>query len=293
MDTIQKGILSEVPRLARYMFFNLTDVSLVKECLSDLQEIVDGELTVVGMGLSLVQALNVPINGLENLSFDSTAGIDVPTTPCGLWLWLRGDDRGEIYHRSRVLEDILATSFELIEVVDSFQFEDSRDLSGYEDGTENPEGEEAIAAAIVAGQGAGMDGSSFVAIQQWLHDLDTFNALEEHEQDNVFGRHLSDNEEFDEAPESAHVKRAAQESYEPEAFMLRRSMPWAEGMNAGLMFVAFGKSFTAFKAVLNRMLGHEDGIQDALFSFTRPLSSAYFWCPPMKDGKLDLSALGV
>jgi putative iron-dependent peroxidase len=89
------------------------------------------------------------------------------------------------------------------------------------------------------------------------------------------------------------VKRAAQESYEPEAFMLRRSMPWAEGMNAGLMFVAFGKSFTAFKAVLNRMLGHEDGIQDALFSFTRPLSSAYFWCPPMKDGKLDLSALGV
>ena len=293
MQTIQKGILSEVPRLARYMYFNLMDASIVKECLSDLQEVVDGELTVVGMGLSLVGVLGSPVAGLENLSFDAAAGIDVPTTPCALWLWLRGDDRGEIYHRSRMLEDILSISFELTDVVDSFQFEDSRDLSGYVDGTENPAGDEAIAAAIVQGQGAGMDGSSFVAVQQWLHDLDSFGALAENEQDNVFGRHVSDNEEFDEAPASAHVKRAAQESYEPEAFMLRRSMPWAEGMDAGLMFVAFGKSFAAFETVLNRMLGHEDGIQDALFSFTRPLTSAYFWCPPVNDGRLDLSSLGM
>lgn len=293
MQTIQKGILSEVPRLARYMYFNLMDASIVKECLSDLQEVVDGELTVVGMGPSLVGVLGSPVAGLENLSFDAAAGIDVPTTPCALWLWLRGDDRGEIYHRSRMLEDILSISFELTDVVDSFQFEDSRDLSGYVDGTENPAGDEAIAAAIVQGQGAGMDGSSFVAVQQWLHDLDSFGALAENEQDNVFGRHVSDNEEFDEAPASAHVKRAAQESYEPEAFMLRRSMPWAEGMDAGLMFVAFGKSFAAFETVLNRMLGHEDGIQDALFSFTRPLTSAYFWCPPVNDGRLDLSSLGM
>jgi len=113
------------------------------------------------------------------------------------------------------------------------------------------------------------------------------------QQDDSIGRHVSDNEEFDEAPESAHVKRAAQESFEPEAFMLRRSMPWAEGMNAGLVFVAFGHSFDAFEAVLNRMLGKDDSISDALFEFTRPVSGAYFWCPPLKAGKLDLSVLGL
>ncbi|MCK4710133.1 MAG: Dyp-type peroxidase, partial [Gammaproteobacteria bacterium] len=102
-----------------------------------------------------------------------------------------------------------------------------------------------------------------------------------------------DNEEFDEAPESAHVKRSAQENFSPEAFMLRRSMPWAEGMSGGLNFVAFGHNFDAFEAVMNRMSGNEDGIPDALFNFTRPLSGSYFWCPPMKGGEVDLSVLDI
>ena len=75
--------------------------------------------------------------------------------------------------------------------------------------------------------------------------------------------------------------------------MLRHSMPWAEDTDGGLVFVAFGKSFDAFEAILRRMLGLEDGIQDALFSFTQPISGSYFWCPPMQDSELDLSALGM
>ena len=75
--------------------------------------------------------------------------------------------------------------------------------------------------------------------------------------------------------------------------MLRRSMPWTEGAAAGLVFVAFGRSFDAFEAQLRRMVGVDDGITDALFRFTRPVSGSYFWCPPVKDGKLDLSALGL
>jgi len=40
------------------------------------------------------------------------------------------------------------------------------------------------------------------------------------------------------------------------------------------------------------MVGAEDGITDALFKFTQPISGSYFWCPPMTGAKLDLSALG-
>lgn len=293
MSHIQKGILSEETRLARYLSFNISDERFIKESLADLKELVDGESVVAGFGLSLVKALDSNITGLHTMPADSVTGIDIPSTPNALWLWLRGDDRGELYHRSHMLEDILATSFELDDVVDSFQFDANRDLSGYEDGTENPEGDEAINAAIVSNEGEGLDGSSFVAVQQWLHDIDKFSVMEEQQQDDIFGRHISDNEEFDEAPESAHVKRAAQESFDPEAFVLRRSMPWAEGMDAGLVFVAFGKSLDAYEAILNRMLGKEDGIQDGLFQFTRPVTGAYYWCPPMKDGKLDLTAVNI
>jgi len=41
------------------------------------------------------------------------------------------------------------------------------------------------------------------------------------------------------------------------------------------------------------MAGLDDGIVDALFTYSRPVTGAYFWCPPLKDGKLDLRALGL
>ena len=58
------------------------------------------------------------------------------------------------------------------------------------------------------------------------------------------------------------------------------------------MFVAFGASVDAFERQLRRMCGLDDGIVDALFRFTRPISGAYYWCPPVRDGALDLRALG-
>jgi len=167
--------------------------------------------------------------------------------------------------------------------------------SGYEDGTENPKDNAALEAGFVSGRGSGLDGSSFVAIQRWIHDLDRFESMRPEDQDSSIGRRKSDNVELADAPASSHVKRTAQESFQPTAFLLRRSMPWADKHDQGLLFVAFGKSFDAFEAQLRRMVGAEDGIADDgiaddLFRFSRPVSGCYFWCPPMKDGQLDLSA---
>lgn len=297
MSLAQPGILKEENKLARYLFFSfdpsITQETSIRSSLETLALNIDGENAVVGIGQSLVNFLGQDIPGLHTFEAQTGKGIDIPSTPAALWCWLRGDDRGEIFHRSRQIESLLASTFILDNVVDSFAYDTNRDLSGYEDGTENPTGEEAIETAVVKGQGPGLDGSSFVAVQQWLHDFEILNAMTTEHRDDVIGRHISDNEEFDEAPESAHVKRSAQESYEPEAFILRRSMPWSEGMEGGLIFTAFGKSFDAYEAILNRMLGNEDGISDALFTFTRPISGAYFWCPPIKDGKLDLSKLNL
>jgi putative iron-dependent peroxidase len=147
--------------------------------------------------------------------------------------------------------------------------------------------------AGVHGQGAGLDGGSFVAVQQWLHDFANFERMSPQQQDQAIGRRRSDNLELADAPASAHVKRTAQESFDPEAFVLRRSMPWAEGQRAGLVFVAFAAAYDAFEAQLQRMIGVDDGITDALFGFTRPLGGAYFWCPPLRAGRLDLRALGL
>lgn len=292
MDITQPGILAEETKMARYLEFAIDSEADIRTALQALASKNVTENIVIGLGQSLVDMLGKNISGLSTMPAQTGSGIDIPSTPAALWCWLRGNDRGEIFHHSRQIENMLAPGFVITNVIDSFQYSENRDLSGYEDGTENPEGDEAIQAAIVQNLGAGLDGSSFVAVQQWVHDFDTFDEMSTNEQDDVIGRHISDNEEFEEAPESAHVKRTAQESFEPEAFILRRSMPWAEGMDAGLIFVSFGHCFAAFEAILNRMLGKEDAISDALFTFTRPISGAYFWCPPVKDRKLDLSAIG-
>lgn len=293
MQLTQAGILAEETKLARYLVFTIDSEVDIAAALQRLAALTSTTDMVVGLGPSLVNALDKTIPGLRIMNAQASHGIDIPSTPTALWCWLRGNDRGELFHRSRELESRLAPGFVLSDVTDSFQYDQNRDLSGYEDGTENPEGEDAIQAAVIQNQGEGLDGGSFVAVQQWLHDFEAFDEMTTNEQDDAIGRHVSDNEEFDEAPESAHVKRSAQENFVPEAFMLRRSMPWAEGMDSGLMFVAFGHSFSAFEAIQNRMLGKDDGIVDALFTFTRPITGAYYWCPPVKAGKLDLSTIGI
>jgi len=288
----QSGILANLTMQSRYLTFSVADSTNLKACLADLvKDARDNR--VVGIGQSLVQALGKRVPGLDVFPALSANGIDIPSTPSALWCWLKGTDRGELYHESRELMALLEPAFVLDDVIDAFKFKDSRDLSGYEDGTENPVGDDAVASAIVTGQGKGLDGSSFVAVQQWLHDLDVMSAMDDAQRDDLIGRHIADNEEFDEAPASAHVKRSAQESFEPEAFMLRRSMPWTEGTQAGLMFIAFGHSFYAYNTIMKHMVGSDDGVVDGLFTFTRPVTGAYYWCPPVSNGELDLSLLGI
>jgi porphyrinogen peroxidase len=293
MQNAQPGILAPVPKAGRHLLFSSAPGGNPADALKQLADEVDGNHTVVGLGQSLVLAAGGNVAGLRAFPVHTARGIDVPSTPFALWAWLKGDDRGELVHRTRMIQRAMAPSLSLDRVIDTFMYGESRDLSGYEDGTENPEGDDATEAAILQNENPGLGGSSFVAVQQWIHSLDTFEAMSQIERDHTFGRRRSDNEEIDDAPESAHVKRTAQETFSPEAFVLRRSMPWSNEKEEGLVFVAFGKSFDAFEAQLNRMVGAEDGITDALFRWTRPVTGSYFWCPPIKDGHLDLSALGL
>jgi putative iron-dependent peroxidase len=297
----QPGILDAVPAVARFVNFTIagdsTTADAIRQAFTRLSPLANGSDVVLGIGPSLVKALGADVPGLHEFPDFSGHGVKVPSTPGTLWCWIRGDDLGELLHLTRKVQKALAPAFAVRHVVDAFRHSWSgthgRDLTGYEDGTENPEGEKAIEAAFALGQGEGMDGSSFVAVQQWLHDLDAFEALADDAANHHFGRDRKTNEELEDSPEDAHVKRTAQESFEPEAFMLRRSMPWMMSMQAGLMFVAFGKSLYAFEAQMKRMAGQEDGITDAIFRISKPVNGSYYWCPPMRDGKLDLRQLGL
>ena len=300
MVECQPAVLAEVPKLGRYVFFSLAPVSadLVRSALTRLAALADGTQVLVGLGPELVQLLGAEVPGLRGFTALSGPGVLVPATPSALCCWLRGDDLGDLMHLTRRLQQALAPGFTLDQVIDAFRHGrgpqgHGLDLTGYEDGLENPVDDAALEAALVQGAGPGFDGSSFMVVQQWRHNLDAFEAMSPEQQDHTVGRRRSDSEELDDAPESAHVKRTAQESFTPEAFVLRRSMPWVQGEQAGLVFVAFGRSFDAFEVQMRRMAGLDDGLVDAMFAISRPVTGAHFWCPPVLGGRLDLRRVGL
>lgn len=294
----QASILAPRPNVAHHLTYELSHPEAARDALARLAEFADGGKIVVGIGLSLVQLLGKTIAGLKSHPQITSCGIDTPSTPCALWCWLRADDGGELLFLSRKIDQTLAPAFRRTESQRLFLYTaDHRDLSGYVDGTENPTGEDAVEAAIVAGQGAGLDGGSFVVVQKWLHDFKEIKAIEAggpSKMDDVMGRTMAGDVELAHKPPSSHVARTDQESFDPPAHVVRRNMPWADDdLQGGVMFICFGDSFDAFEVQWHRMLGMDDGITDALFRFTRPLTGAYFWCPPVLSGKLDLRALGM
>ena len=285
--TYQPAILAPCTAVGRSLLFRIAPEGDVAGALRRLREEVAPDCGVVGIGEPTVLALGHTIEGLRTFPAFSGAACSIPSTQEALCFLLRGPDRGIVFDLTQQIREMVGEAFLLVDVNDTFVYHGNKDLTRFEDGTENPQDDAAVAAAIRE------DGSSFLVIQRWIHDLVRFRSLAEERREMLIGRRAESNEEIEDAPDSAHVKRAAQETYDPPAFMVRRSMPWANATQEGLEFIAHVESLDRYERVLRRMIGHDDGIVDGLFSFSRPVNGGYYWCPPVKGKRLALDALGL
>lgn len=281
----QPGILADVPPAGRHLTFDLRVGGDPHKALRNLRDAAP-QSCVVGLGPSLLRLLGADVAGMRVFPALAGNGVQAPSTQNALWVFIRQDSTSECFDAAREIQGALGADFLLDEEIGTFVYRGGHDLSGYEDGTENPKGDAARHAAIVAD--GPLAGSSFAGLQRWLHDLPRFATFKQLDRDDAIGRRFKDNEELPDAPVSAHVKRSAQESYEPPAYMVRRSMPWSEGGKHGLYFLAFGADLDRFERVLRHMVGLDDGVVDGLFGFTRPLTGGYYWCPPIDGGRLVL-----
>jgi putative iron-dependent peroxidase len=288
----QPSVLAPPPPSARYLTFSAVASRDARAALARLRDAaVEG--CVVALGEPLTLALGKPVAGLRAFPALCGPSLAFPSTQGALWCFAGGRDASEVHDRSRALCAAVGDAFHLDEETACFLYKGGRDLSGFVDGTENPVDEAAVEAAIVRGKGEGLDGSSFVAVQRYVHDLAGLEGLPKPARDHVIGRDRETNEELEDAPDTAHVKRTAQEDFDPPVFMVRRSMPWGGAKEQGLYFVAYGESLDRFERALRRMAGLDDGVVDRLLSFTRATTGGYYWCPPLRGGKLDLRAVGV
>ena len=248
----------------------------------------DPGVAILGIGEPLLKSLSFTLPALRPFPSLAGPGVSIPSSQGSLWTFATAGSRSELFDIAEAFVALFDHDFSLEDRMETFTYREGRDLSGYVDGTENPSGERAFSISIADGRSAPR-GSSFVAVQRWAHNLDILHAHSRSEQDRIIGREMASNREIDDAPISAHIKRSAQESFSPDATIYRKSMPWATGERKGLEFIAFGSSLDPFERILRRMAGTEDGVRDALFTFSTPLTGSYYWCPPVSGARLDLS----
>ncbi len=287
----QPAVLSPPPARGRVVTLRRRVDGDPRAALARLAAGWDPEWGAVGLGSPLVRALGAEVAGLRPFPSLDTP-FEIPVTQGDLWISVRGADSTEVFDRGEQVVTLLDDDFAIADAKETFCYAGGRDLTGYEDGTANPPAEEAEAVAI-CGADTATPGASFVAVQRWVHDLAAFRRRDEAERDAMIGRRHADNEEIEDAPESSHVKRTAQELYTPEAFMMRRSQPFADATECGLEFIAYCRTLDAFERMMKHMAGLDDGVTDALFAFSRPTRSGYYWIPPVRDGRLDLSSVGI
>lgn len=166
-----------------------------------------------------------------------------------------------------------------------FRYFDGRDITGFIDGTENPQFPDDRAEVALLGEDSGIfqDGS-FIFAQRYAHNLEKWKKLKVDTQEQVMGRTKLESIELDDKvkPENAHVARTVVEDEEGEEMeILRHSLPYGDGRgDQGLFFIAYTKNLKIIDAMLERMFGTSgDGIHDRLLHFVTPLDGAYYFAP--------------
>jgi putative iron-dependent peroxidase len=165
-----------------------------------------------------------------------------------------------------------------------FRYFDERDLLGFVDGTENPRGEAALNAALVAGEDPHFAGGSYVIIQKYLHDVSRWNALSTEAQERIIGRKkLSDIELTDDVkPTSAHNALTTIEENGTEVKILRDNMPFGNAGQGefGTYFIGYCRTPRTTEQMLQNMfVGRPPGNYDRLLDFSRAVTGSLFFAP--------------
>ncbi|HTH16406.1 MAG TPA: Dyp-type peroxidase [Magnetospirillum sp.] len=256
-----------LPKLAAAMAENLAEPALV---------------CALGVGAQAWEAVMGGPMPKGLMPFEPLADGDrqAPATPADLFLHIHSPRHDANLMLARAFVRSLASGADLVEEVMGFKHLGGRDLTGFVDGTENPEGDERAEVALVAD--ASFAGGSFVSIQRYVHDLAKWDALPVPSQELAVGRTKETDEELDDEvkPPTAHIARVVIEEDGEELEILRHSLPYGGTRESGLYFVAYGATPEPFRKMLTRMVVRDgDGHFDRLLDFTKPVTGATFFTP--------------
>jgi putative iron-dependent peroxidase len=272
---------------------------VVRELLPDVEglrrsvgfRVPEGELTcVIGLGSELWDRLFGAPRPADLHPLPSFAGDkhEAVATPGDLLFHIRAHRFDLCFELAQHLTERLAGAAQVIDEVHGFRSFDMRDVLGFVDGTENPEGESAVDAVLIGDEDPEFAGGSYVVVQKYVHELGNWDALAVEEQERVIGRtKLNDIELSDEVkPANSHVAlNTITDEDGEERQIVRFNMPFGRvgTREFGTYFIGYARDPDVIEQMLTNMfVGDPPGNYDRILDFSRAITSTLFYVPPLE-----------
>ena len=294
--TAQSVILPLPSDHARFIVLRLKDLSIpeLKEKIADLLSTRDRLITqyphaqiktAIAFGAELwAQIYTQAPKGFKPLA-PIQGSFEMPVKPADVLIHIAAQRTDICFALSQAFFEGITDKVDVLDERVCFRNFDGRDLTGFIDGTENPQFPDDRAEVALLGEDHGIfsDGS-FVFAQRYAHNLEKWKQLKVDTQEQVIGRTKLESIELDDEvkPENSHVARTVVEDAKGEEMeILRHSLPYGDGKgDQGLFFIAYTQDLSIIDAMLFRMFGTSgDGIHDRLLHFVTPMDGAYYFAP--------------
>jgi putative iron-dependent peroxidase len=227
-----------------------------------------------------------------------------PSTPGDLLFHIRAEALDVCFELAGRVAKAMDGAITVVDEVHGFKFFDNRDLLGFVDGTENPDGPQARSATEIADEDPDFAGGCYVHVQKYVHDMTAWESLSVTEQENVIGRtKLEDIELADDVkPANSHVAlNTVEDADGNELKIVRANMPFGEVGTGeyGTYYIGYSRSPEVTETMLEKMfIGDPPDNTDRILDFSTALTGTMFFTPivdflddpPPKPGSRDVAA---
>jgi putative iron-dependent peroxidase len=206
-----------------------------------------------------------------------------PSTPGDLLFHIRAESMDVCFELATKLVEAM-DAITVVDEVHGFRFFDNRDLMGFVDGTENPDGPLAVSATQIGDEDPDFAGGCYVHVQKYVHDMDSWNSLSTEEQERVIGRtKLDDIELDDDKPANSHLAlNVITDDDGNELKIVRHNMPFGEiGKGEfGTYYVGYSRTAAVTERMLTNMfIGDPPGNTDRILDFSTAVTGTMFFTP--------------
>ena len=208
-----------------------------------------------------------------------------PSTAGDLLFHIRAESMDVCFELAGKILDAMVGALIVVDEVHGFRFFDNRDLLGFVDGTENPDGPLAEATVFVGDEDADFAGGSYVIVQKYVHDMAAWNSLSVTEQELVIGRTKLDDIELDDdkKPTNSHIAlNVITDEDGSERKIVRHNMPFGQvgKPELGTYYIGYAATPDVTENMLRKMFfGDPPGNTDRILDFSTAVTGGLFFSP--------------